>query len=643
VADVTGVDESTVAGSRVAIFPSGRYLSASGIVRANTGGQTRAMLMRSRVIGAATGRPVDVLCFDPSSRYDAIRAELHGQGLLAPDMRLLNIFEHYRDVGWGEAVGSGEQLERLDGMDIEEVQHPDGTPWQTSYLDPLSGKPVMNDFRRRDGSVYLRVAPYRTLSAEALPRSLIMVGPDGDVVGRFAGLRPWYHRWLHELTSDDEQTFLFIDSRFLLPIVAPVEDRSIRLIYVLHNCHVPAPRRWDTPSRPAYRRSLEKIEDVDAFVTLTQRQRSDIELRWGSRNNMAVVANPVERPKPPIPLPERDRYQVVVVARLEKQKRVEHAIEVMAMVAAEIPEARLDIYGSGSRKTELQQLIDRRGLGRNVTLRGYDPDAAQALWTASVFLLTSEFEGYPLSVLESLSRGCPVVCYDVAYGPREQITDGVDGFLVADGDKTAAAQRVVRLLSAPDLVTRMGADGQAKARLHEQDGFLTDWASVVGSVVKRAPNRTRLISVELTTEVTSTNWLSRLRGRRVLTLAGRLLIRARTEANPKTLGVSLQAVGDATGEVAWLDITTEQINQPPSQKPEASSNDTLTEINLGSVIDLHQVFAIMPKASRATFRLAVSWQNAHWETTISPRKQLAGPAATATGPLSVRRPSRHRS
>ena len=60
--------------------------------------------------------------------------------------------------------------------------------------------------------------------------------------------------------------------------------------------------------------------------------------------------------------------------------------------------------------------------------------------------MTSSFEGYPLSTLESMGRGCPVVSYDIKYGPREQITDGVDGFLVPPGDTELLAQRVIELL-----------------------------------------------------------------------------------------------------------------------------------------------------------------------------------------------------
>ena len=137
------------------------------------------------------------------------------------------------------------------------------------------------------------------------------------------------------------------------------------------------------------------------------------------------------------------------------------------------------------------------GLTDHVTLHGYDRNARDALWTASVFLLTSRYEGYPLSTLESLSRGCPVVSYDVPYGPREQITEGVDGYVVPEGDIDAAAARVIELLQDPDLVARMSAAARSKALLHDEDHFLADWAAVLNRVVERSPRRVEIGTPDL--------------------------------------------------------------------------------------------------------------------------------------------------
>ncbi|MCW2810507.1 MAG: hypothetical protein JWP61_965 [Friedmanniella sp.] len=591
-------------------FPQGRYLSATGVARPNSGGQTRAMLMRSRLITAATGRPVDVLCFDPSRGYDQVRAAWRRSGLLTEDMQLLNIFEHYRTAGWGDDRGSSEGLAELHGLEAVDKPHPDGSPWSTSYLDPASGRVVVNDYRRADNSVYLRAAPYRTTSPEALPRELIRVSPDGEICGRYTSLTPWYHRWIRELTAEDEQTFLFMDSRYLVPIIAPLTDPAVHLIYVLHNCHLPAPRLWNTPPAPDYQRCLERIADVDAFVTLTQRQREDIELRWGPRTNLAVVPNPVELPTPPTPPRPRDPHRVILIARLERQKRIQDAIQAMRLVVAELPSARLDVYGSGKRQPQLQALIEQTGLSNSVILHGHDPTARDELWAASAFLLTSEFEGYPLATLESLSRGCPVVAYDIKYGPKEQIREGVDGYVVADGDRAAAAARVLRLLRSPALVQTMGEAGRVTAQQHGPDSFLQNWAQVLASVVERSPRRTRLDAVwaDVTVRPAGRWSLTRPASPR-LVVAGLIHgVSAGGLADPGDAVVTLDVVDDSRVEIASVPVRA--VRRGP-------------DLRFTAAVHLDEVRQAMPESRRPALRLRLTWENSAWESLVRTNRALS--------------------
>ena len=194
-----------------------------------------------------------------------------------------------------------------------------------------------------------------------------------------------------------------------------------------------------------------------------------------------------------------------------------------------VPEARLDIYGDGTGREALQAEIDRRQLGASVTLHGFDPEARDALWRSSAFLMTSLFEGYPLSTLESMSCGCPVVSYDIKYGPREQITDGVDGFLVPRGDVDGLADRIVELLQSPELVSRMSAAARETAARHGADHFLADWADVLERVVELRPDRTRIDDVAL-----ETTRLRRVRGDR-LQFAAVLRVKASTPARQARL------------------------------------------------------------------------------------------------------------
>src|SRR5699024_9897523 len=183
-----------------------------------------------------------------------------------------------------------------------------------------------------------------------------------------------------------------------------------------------------------YHEMFDNLERLDGLVTLTERHRSDLATGYGDTDNLFVVPNPVVTPAAADPVPAREANRFTMVTRLEHQKRIGHALRAIARARESEPEATLDIYGSGSLLPTLQRRAAELGVADAVTFRGFDPGARDNLWTATAFLMTSRYEGYPLATLESMSHGCPVISYDLKYGPRDQILDGVDGFLVAEGD-----------------------------------------------------------------------------------------------------------------------------------------------------------------------------------------------------------------
>lgn len=473
-------------------LPEGRYLTCPIDVGTDTGGQTRALLMRNRIFAATTGIRPSVLTFAAADDLVRRREVLLERGLLSEGVDLLNVFEHYRDTDWeNNEKSGGRPLPDLRRHLREEATFPDGSPWRRTYQVPHAERRV-HDYLRPDGSTYLRIGSFVFKDPETHPTRILRVSRGGEVVGRFTSLSAWFRQWIRELGEGHPRTFVFIDSRFAGPLIAPMRAPEVHLIYLLHNIHVMGERRWDSPSTEVYQRLLARVGDFDAFVTLTDRQRQDIAALTGRTSNLFVVPNPVDMPPEPEVPPERDPRLITVVARLEGQKRLSHAIEAFRHVVAEMPDARMEIWGSGSRAAGLQAAIDRRGLHDSVTMMGHHPRARDALWTSSAMVMTSLFEGYPLSTLESLSHGCPVVSYDIKYGPREQITDGVDGFLVPSGDTRALAERLLRLLRDPGLVGRMSAAALETAQRHGNRRFVSDWAEVVRATVELKARRTRI-------------------------------------------------------------------------------------------------------------------------------------------------------
>ena len=475
-------------------LPEGTYFSLCGLVTPGTAGQTRALLMRNRLFATRAGVAPIILTFDRQPNYPHVRQVLRDRGELVDPMQLVNIFEWYREADLDDLPTIGDGLPEVEGYDPVDTLHPDGSVYYTQWVHPRSGGEIITDFKRADGSVYLR-QPTGPRAKNAPATDVILVNRRGELVGRWPKLMGWRQNWIKRLTPEGDRTFIISDSRSAINYILPMPGDDTYVLYVMHNTHNTG--NWNAKIYSSFTTLLNQIHNLDGFVTLTARQGEDVAMRFGATTNMFVVPNPVEIPERPDPLPTRDRAQFSMVCRLEPQKQVDAAVRVFERVLKDEPDAKLDIFGDGSMRLGLEELILERGLEDSIRLRGHDPAARGSLLTATGFLVTSKFEGFPLATLESLSYGCPIVAYDVKYGVREQVTDGVDGYLLSAGDEQGMADRIVTMIRNPALVSRMSDAAFEKAHHHDHNAFLRDWRRVLNEVVRRKDRRTSLESVTL--------------------------------------------------------------------------------------------------------------------------------------------------
>lgn len=163
-----------------------------------------------------------------------------------------------------------------------------------------------------------------------------------------------------------------------------------------------------------------------------------------------------------------DDFVLLLVARLDPIKDLATAVRTAGRVARQFPRARLVLVGEGPERAPVEALIRDQGLGEHVRLLGLRHDVARLLPAADVFLLTSISEGIPVTVLEALAAGVPVVATDVG-GLPEIIVDGQNGFLAPARDDAALAERVVRLAKDVNLRAQLAEKGrrEAEARFTE--------------------------------------------------------------------------------------------------------------------------------------------------------------------------------
>jgi len=150
---------------------------------------------------------------------------------------------------------------------------------------------------------------------------------------------------------------------------------------------------------------------------------------------------------------------VGIVAALRPEKNHELFLEMARRVVSELPAARFLIVGDGPRRDALQRHAAQLGVESNVLFLGARSDVPKLLSAMDVFALTSHVEANPVSILEAMSVGRPVVATNVG-SIHEAVSEGKSGFLVPPGDAAKLSDRVLQLLHAPLLGHSMGAAGR---------------------------------------------------------------------------------------------------------------------------------------------------------------------------------------
>jgi len=201
----------------------------------------------------------------------------------------------------------------------------------------------------------------------------------------------------------------------------------------------------------------------NGIITVSEADR-ELALRYRvvPLRSMTVVHNGVRDTSEQSHPDAGDAAHIVMVARFSPQK--DQALLLKALVGQEEP-FRLSLVGEGPKQTAVQVLAKELGLSGRVKFLGACGDVSRILAGANVFVLTSNWEGLPISILEAMRAGLPVIASDVG-GVREAVVDGETGFLVDRGNLVMLRSRLLQLLGDPELRKKMGEAGRQRYLEH---------------------------------------------------------------------------------------------------------------------------------------------------------------------------------
>lgn len=454
------------------VLPDAEYLVLSSrLIPGLDGGYTIATLARARQLagaGVAEGRGPQLLTFDPGTAADhaSHRDTFVARGALTDASRLRNLFDEAVDARGGAAdwlrAAADPALVAREEVEYRTIEDAEGRPFLA--LPVIPGNPDW----------HLSVQPVQVFDGS------------GRVLGGLAGFGGLYRAWLAHLVAqlNDRPIIVICESRQLGELIVGWADPRVRIVHTIHTIHLEAPYTADAPINGLWTRWFAISDRFDAVIWPTATQRDDVVARFGDGAWNATVPNPIA----PVDRREdlREAGLVVVLGRLAPGKRVDQAIR--AFLAADVPDSRLEIWGGGPEQERLAALIAELDAEDRVVLAGYTDDPGRVLDRASVVLTATAFEGQPLSIVEALLHGAPVVSYDVRYGIRDVLGRG-GGVLAPSGDVDALAAALHDVLTNSALHARLSAEAPTVAAAWSPEMSLAALAEVLADVAARPPRR----------------------------------------------------------------------------------------------------------------------------------------------------------
>ncbi|MEQ4717042.1 glycosyltransferase family 4 protein [Nonomuraea sp. B19D2] len=223
---------------------------------------------------------------------------------------------------------------------------------------------------------------------------------------------------------------------------------------------------------------------LDALVTLTKADLRDYRETLPKKpRKLARIPNAV----PPMSggVSKLDAKVAVAVGRLTRIKGFHRLITAWETVAAAHPDWKLRIYGTGPQEENLAQQIREAGLEDKVELPGPTSDVGAELEKASIFVLSSRHEGFPMTILEAMGKGLAIVSFNSPHGPKEMITNEVDGLLVKPRTNANLAESIIRVIEDEPLRRSLAAGALETARTYDVDAIGEKWDALLAELLAR--------------------------------------------------------------------------------------------------------------------------------------------------------------
>lgn len=213
---------------------------------------------------------------------------------------------------------------------------------------------------------------------------------------------------------------------------------------------------------------------MQEFVALSKESL----LEWNIPNGK-IIPNPIWLQTERV----SDLYskKILIISRHSYEKGLDRFFEIWKLVSPNYPDWQVEIYGKTSDQYNFKEVVNQLGISDSVDFFEPVKDIEQKYLDASIYVMTSRYEAFPMVLLEAMACGLPTIAYDCPCGPRAIITDNENGFLIQDGNQSAFVIALQKLIESKELREKMGTTAKKYSKKYDIDLIMNQWNSLITS------------------------------------------------------------------------------------------------------------------------------------------------------------------
>jgi glycosyltransferase involved in cell wall biosynthesis len=247
------------------------------------------------------------------------------------------------------------------------------------------------------------------------------------------------------------------------------------------------------PTMSSYGKKIEKLRIFiypKAAKLVSVSKGVDAYFDWLPKRKKSVIYNPLvlienEQEQPDfLECFDPNKQWIVSMGRLNNQKGFDLLLSAFSKIADRYPDWNLLILGEGEIRQQLEKIRDDLGLANRAILPGNISNPFPTLRRAQLFVMASRFEGFPMVHGEAMACGLPIISTDCPSGPREIIRNSLDGILVPNGDVSALATAMERLMSDPQERKRLATYALEVTERFSLEKVMAEWQLLISEVIK---------------------------------------------------------------------------------------------------------------------------------------------------------------